>query len=288
VSPEPGATAIDLRYLGTRGGICCYADLAGGWLVDPGPEATRGTLLGALPPGWQPQRVLLTHVHFDHAGAVGGLLRAWSETEVWVHERGAAHLVDPSRLLASARRVWGDDLERLWGTALPVPEGALRVVRDGEAIDGWKVAYTPGHASHHVAYLDGWTGTVFAGDVAGVQIGDGPLLPPSPPPDIDRELWIESTERLERLEPRRLAIAHSGFVEDAGRHLAELREQLDRWSDAALRLDADGFADATRAAVAEQTSDPKVMEAYERANPPQMLWEGWARYWRKRGEPVAA
>jgi glyoxylase-like metal-dependent hydrolase (beta-lactamase superfamily II) len=273
---------VDLRYLGTGRAICCYAGIDGGWLVDPGPELTHRELLAALPSGWAPERILLTHIHFDHAGATGRLLERWPQAEVWVHERGARHLVDPSRLLASARRIWGDDFTRVWGEVVPVPESSLRVLEGDETIDGWKVAYTPGHASHHVTYLEASTGTAFVGDVAGARIGDGPVLPPSPPPDIDRELWLRSLDLVEKLGPSRLAITHFGTVEPVGAHLEALREQLHRWSELAREVDAVRFADATREAVAAATSDPAAVEAYERANPPGMLWGGWDRYWRGR------
>ena len=141
---------IDVLHLGRERVICCFA--LDGVLVDPGPESSHRTLLEAL--GDEvPRAILLTHIHFDHAGAAGALVRRWPQVEVWVHERGARHLVDPERLVASARRLYGDDFDRLWGEVVPVPEGNLRVLEGGERLEGFRVAYTPGHASHHVAYL---------------------------------------------------------------------------------------------------------------------------------------
>ncbi len=276
------AIEIDLRYQGTERAICAFADLGAGWLVDPGPELTCAQLLAGLPDDWHPRRILLTHVHFDHAGATGRLLERWPGTEVWVHEKGAPHLIDPSRLLASATRIW-PDFGAIWGEVVPVPEADIRVVDDaGAAFDGLRVVYTPGHASHHVTYLDEDDGTAYVGDVAGVRIGDGPTLVPSPPPDIDRELWLRSLDLVESLRPARLAIAHFGTVAEVGPHLEEFRRQLHRWSALAREVDGAGYAEASRREVEATTSDPPTLAAYERGNPPDILWSGWDRYWRSR------
>ena len=158
---------IDLRHLGPEHVICCWQ--VDDVLVDPGPESSMDTLLEALGDE-QPRALLLTHIHFDHAGAAGALVREWPDVEVWVHERGARHLVDPTRLVASAKRLYGDDFDRLWGEVVPVPERSLRVLRGGESQDGWDVAYTPGHASHHVSYRHADSGWVFPGDTCGVRL----------------------------------------------------------------------------------------------------------------------
>src|ERR687893_425619 len=142
--------AIDTRHMGQEKVICCWE--VDGVLVDPGPQSTEETLLEALG-GEQPRALLLTHIHFDHAGATGALVRRWPDLEVYVHERGAPHLIDPSKLLASAERLYGDKLEYLWGEILPVPKENVRVLGGGESVLGMRVAYTPGHASHHVCYL---------------------------------------------------------------------------------------------------------------------------------------
>ncbi len=275
---------IDVHHLGIPHIICCYVDLEAGWLVDPGPESTHARLVEQLPDDWEPQRILLTHIHFDHAGATGRLLQRWPRAEVWVHERGARHLVDPSRLVASATRIYGDDFDRLWGEVVPVPEERVRVLEGGEAIDGWRVAYTPGHASHHVAYLHEGTGSVFTGDVAGVRIAEGPVVPPTPPPDIDRELWLASLETIEAWSPAALCVAHFGAWTDVDDHLAQLREGLARWGDLARETDADAFAATVDAFVVEHTTAAPTRAAYGGANPPETLWGGWARYWSKRDE----
>src|SRR4249919_1054375 len=172
--------AIDVRHLGRERVICCWR--VGDVLVDPGPESSLGTLVEALG-GEAPRALLLTHIHLDHAGAAGAIVQRWPEVVVYVHQRGARHLEDPSRLLASAQRLYGDDMQRLWGDVLPVPRERLRPLAGGEEIEGFRVAYTPGHASHHVSYLHEDSGWAFTGDIAGVRIGGNrPVVPPTPPP----------------------------------------------------------------------------------------------------------
>lgn len=279
---------IDLRHLDVAAAICCYADPEEGWLVDPGPDSTYRTLLAALPEGWEPRRILLTHIHFDHAGAAGRLARRWPGAEVWVHERGAPHMADPSRLLASAKRIYGADFERLWGEVVPVPAESLRVLRGGERRDGFRVAHTPGHASHHVSYLHEPSGDAFTGDASGVRIGAGPVLPPSMPPEIDRELWLASLDLIAAWQPRSLNPTHFGGRADVEAHLNEMRTALWEWSELARRSTAEAFAAASRSAVAARDPEPGVAVSYERANPPELLWSGWDRYWSKRGEAAAA
>ncbi|HUE28909.1 MAG TPA: MBL fold metallo-hydrolase, partial [Solirubrobacteraceae bacterium] len=193
---------IDVLHLGRERVIGCWQ--VGDVLIDPGPGSCVPTLLESL--GEQrPRALLLTHIHLDHAGASGALVELWPELEVYVHERGAPHVIDPSRLLESARRLYGADMERLWGETVPVPERNVRVLRGGErVIDGaFEVAYTPGHASHHVSYLR--DGTAFVGDVGGVRITPGSLtVPPTPPPDIDVEAWHESIDRIRAWSPERV------------------------------------------------------------------------------------
>ena len=181
---------IDLMHLGRARVIGCWQ--VGDVLVDPGPTSCLPTLLEALGDE-RPSALLLTHIHFDHAGASGSLVERWPDLRVYVHERGAKHMMDPERLYNSARRLYGDDMERLWGEMLPVPEENLEILSGGETIrDGaYKVAYTPGHASHHVSYLH--DGTAFVGDVGGVRITpESMTIPPTPPPDVDVEAWHES------------------------------------------------------------------------------------------------
>jgi glyoxylase-like metal-dependent hydrolase (beta-lactamase superfamily II) len=277
---------IDVRLLGVARTVCCYVDRDEGWLVDPGPQSCEATLLEGLG-DWAPERILLTHIHFDHAGATGALLRRWPGAEVWVHERGARHLADPERLVASARRIYGEDFDRLWGEVTAVPEDRLVVLSGGERRDGWEVAYTPGHASHHVAYLHP-DGTAFCGDVAGVRILDGPVLPPTPPPDIDLDLWAQSIRTVAAWEPRDIAVTHFGRWSDVTVHLEELVAALERWGRVARETDAAGFARHVQQEVEAGTGGDVAREAYTRANPPETLWAGLDRYWAKKAEREAA
>jgi glyoxylase-like metal-dependent hydrolase (beta-lactamase superfamily II) len=268
---------IDVMHQGTPRAICCFAidDV----IVDPGPESSHRTLLDGLG-GFVPRAILLTHIHFDHAGATGALCKLWPDAEVWVHERGARHMADPERLVASARRIYGEKFETLWGEVIPVPEERMRVLTGGERMDGFHVEYTPGHASHHVAYLHEATRTAFTGDVAGVKIGDGPVLPPTPPPDIDLELWLASMDVVESWRPEQIAVTHFGAHDPAG-HFDGLRERLRLWADKARELDKPAFEDWVRA---EMHGD----ESYLEAMPPDTLYAGLERYWAKRisSDPV--
>jgi glyoxylase-like metal-dependent hydrolase (beta-lactamase superfamily II) len=273
----PAPREIDVHHLGNPLVICCFE--LDGIIVDPGPESAHRTLLEALDA--PPERILLTHIHFDHAGAAGALVRRWPDVEVWVHERGAPHLVDPSRLLASATRLYGDEFERLWGQVIPIPATNLRVLSGGETIGPWRVEYTPGHASHHVSYLHEPTGTAFVGDVGGVRIEGGPIIPPTPPPDIDLELWHESLDTVAGWQPERLAITHFGSYEDVDHHIATMHEALDRWGALARETDADSYAEAMVAEM-RHAPDATATEAFLQAMPPATLWPGLDRYWTKR------
>lgn len=279
---------VDLHHCGVERAICAYVDEDERWILDPGPESTVETLLAALPEGFLPARILLTHIHFDHAGATGRLLEHFPEAEVWVHEVGAPHLVDPTRLVASARRLYGERFDTLWGEVVPVPEASVRVLGGGESIDGWEVAYTPGHARHHVSYLHTGTRTAYCGDVAGVRILDGPVFPPTPPPDIDVEAWHGSLDRVEAWAPETLALTHFGRFSDVASQLEHLRATLDRFAGLARDLDDDGFQAAVRTWVNERTSGTISQGAYEQANPPATLYGGLHRYWSKRADRLGA
>ena len=214
-------------------------------------------------------------------------MQRWPDLEVYVHERGARHLVDPSRLLESARRLYGEDMDRLWGEFLPVPEEQLRVLRGGEMLlDGnFEVAYTPGHASHHVSYLH--EDTAFVGDVGGVRISaDSLTVPPTPPPDIDIEAWHQSIELISAWSPARLAMTHFGAGDEVAAQLEELSRRLDEWADLARNNDRDSFI----AAVVEQiesSAGAELTPAYIQAAPPEQLFAGLERYWQKRAEKVS-
>lgn len=271
---------IDLLHLGTAKVICCWD--VDGVLVDPGPQSCEETLVAALD-GERPRALLLTHIHFDHAGAAGALVRRWPDLPVYVHERGAPHLADPERLVASAARLYGgeDGLRRLWGEVVPVPESNLRVLRGGErAIEGgFDVEYTPGHASHHVSYLHADTGWAFVGDVAGVRIPPSALVvAPTPPPDIDVAAWERSLDTVAGWRPQSLGLTHFGAVDDPPAQLAACRAALRSQAELVER-GHDGFVAAMRAAV--ESEPPDVTRAFGQAAPDEHLFLGLDR-WRTK------
>jgi glyoxylase-like metal-dependent hydrolase (beta-lactamase superfamily II) len=281
--PETAATEpelIDLMHLGR-------AKVIGAWrvgdvIVDPGPSSCLAELLPALERD-PPRALALTHIHLDHAGVTGTLLRRFPQLEVWVHERGAPHLIDPSKLLASATRLYGANMERLWGEVLPVPAERLRVLSGGETLGSFQVAYTPGHASHHVSYLHEPSGRAFTGDVTGVRIDGACVLAPTPPPDIDLDAWRASLELIEAWRPRSIALTHFGSYEDVDQHLAALREQLERSEELVVSGDEAAFAAAIRARVTA-ASTPEAAGAYEQAMPSAQSFHGVARYLARRSD----
>jgi glyoxylase-like metal-dependent hydrolase (beta-lactamase superfamily II) len=249
-------------------------------LIDPGPTSCLETLLDQLGDA-KPRVLLLTHIHLDHAGASGSLVERWPDLQVYVHERGAPHMVDPTRLVESARRLYGEDMDRLWGEMAPVPERNLHVLEGGERLlDGrFKVAYTPGHASHHVSYLH--EETAFVGDTGGVRIPPASLtIPPTPPPDIDVPAWRESIGRIAAWRPRRVAITHFGASDEVEQQLHDLARRLDEWSERVRSQNRDEFIASVRTEIAD-LADPSLLETYEQAAPPDQLYAGLERYWRK-------
>jgi glyoxylase-like metal-dependent hydrolase (beta-lactamase superfamily II) len=271
---------IDVMHLGRPHVIGCWE--VDGMLVDPGPQSSMGTLLAAIG-NEQPRALLLTHIHLDHAAATGALVRRWPDLEVYVHERGAPHLIDPSKLLASAERLYGDRMETLWGEIVPVPEENVRPLAGGEEVLGMRVAYTPGHASHHVCYFHEESGTAFVGDVAAVRIQPSELIvPPTPPPDVDIETWIESTALVEAWQPQRLALTHFGQVDDPAAHLERVRERLREEAKLARELSEKEYDRRHRARVAEST-DPENAAELIHCVPPEYQWRGLHRYWEKHG-----
>jgi glyoxylase-like metal-dependent hydrolase (beta-lactamase superfamily II) len=281
----PVSRAIDVMHLGRDRVICAYE--LSGLIVDPGPTTCVDALLEGLN-GTTPRALLLTHVHLDHAGAAGVLCRRFPELVVYVHERGAPHVVDPSKLLESAGRLYGDDMERLWGEVAPVPEERVRALSGGETVEGFRVAYTPGHASHHVCYLHEETRDAYVGDVAGVRIPPSEFtLAPTPPPDIDIEAWLDSIEAVAAWNPEALCLTHFGRVARVQEQLTRIRAALLDAAERAREADGPLFERALendiRAAV-----DPDTAERFIQAAPPHQLWLGLERYWRKRRESEAA
>ena len=271
---------IDVMHLGRPHVIGCWE--VDGVLVDPGPESSLPTLLEALGEE-RPRAVLLTHIHLDHAAATGALVRRWPDLEVYVHERGAPHLIDPSKLLASAERLYGDQMERLWGEIVPVPEANVKPLAGGEQVLGMRVAYTPGHASHHVCYLHEESGTAFVGDVAAVRIpGVDLIVPPTPPPDIDVETWEDSIGVVEGWAPERLALTHFAAIEEPAAHLAKVRERLREEAQLARDLSEDEYERRHRSLVAEHSDTTESAEELIQCVPPEYQWRGLDRYWSKR------
>ena len=295
-----GLSWIDLKFLGRAHAIATgvVQSDAGVALVDPGPSTCLQTLeLGLQGQGvrWEDVRhILLTHIHLDHGGATGTIVRAHPHITVYVHERGARHMADPQKLIDSASRLYGANMERFWGEIAPVPAANLVSLAGGERIEAggraFDVAYTPGHASHHVSYFDRSSGLAFVGDTAGVCIDDGYVLPPTPPPDIDLDAWRGSLDRIEAWSPDSIFLTHFGPVSTVRPHLETLWENLQSMAAWVRQtLDEPGsdeersrrFADQLRRDMRKILTDAQV-DAYPVAAPFEQLWLGLARYWRKK------
>ncbi len=281
---------IDVKHLGRPHVIGCWE--VDGALVDPGPESSISTVIEAIG-NEQPRALLLTHIHLDHAAATGALVRRWPDLEVYVHERGAAHLIDPSKLLASAERLYGDQLNYLWGEILPVPEENVRVLSGGENVLGMQVAYTPGHASHHVCYFHEESGTAFVGDVAACRIPPSNLVvPPTPPPDIDIETWVESLDTVAAWSPQRLALTHFGAIEDdVPGYIESVKAKLRLEAAMAKRMDRDTYNTdierRIRGDLAGEGIEGNTVDELLQAVPTAYQWAGLDRYWRKKAEREA-
>ena len=298
----PGLHYFDLNYLGVPSVIATAVIEGGGGLalVDPGPGVSLPAVRGALASRGASiadlTAVLLTHIHLDHAGATGSLVRENPRITVYVHERGARHMIDPQKLLDSATRLYGDAMDRLWGDFLPTPAANVRALEGGERIDvagrSLEVAYTPGHASHHVTFFDGTSGVAFTGDTAGGRIGGSRyVMPPTPPPDIDLELWRASADTILAWKPATLFLTHFGpSPNDPRAHLAELMERLYTAADLAKQALASGGDDASQAAFFRDAMRVELRRhmpeaeavAYELAIPFDHCFLGLARYWKKR------
>jgi glyoxylase-like metal-dependent hydrolase (beta-lactamase superfamily II) len=273
-------------------------------IVDPGPGSTLDTLKkefrahGASVS--ELDAILLTHIHLDHAGATGALLKENPRLAVYVHKLGAPHMIDPSKLLASAARLWPDTLQQLFGDALPVPAENLRILEGGETIQlgsrKIEVAYTPGHASHHVSYFEDVEGVAFVGDTTGVRIeGHSYMMPATPPPDIDLRIWDSSFAAILERKPKRLFLTHFGFSEDPAGHIAQFRERLHRWMEMTERIlqtardDAqamESFMAATRAEIAQNLPAEDV-EQYIQTAGLNLSFLGLARHVRKRAQAAS-
>ena len=249
-------------------------------LFDCGPS----TDVGALKDGLREQglelgdvrHLLLSHIHLDHAGAAGVLVREHPSLQVHVSEIGAPHLADPSRLERSARRLYGESFDSLWGELAPVPQANIQVV--GERVVGLDCFPSPGHARHHVVYLDE-DGTAYSGDAAGVRIQPHAyVLPPTPPPEVDVAAWHRTLDELGRRQPERLALIHFGVADDPAPHLDALRQRLDEWT----RRIGGGAEEAEFIASAHAELPPEARDVYERAMPMWQSYAGLKRYWETR------
>jgi glyoxylase-like metal-dependent hydrolase (beta-lactamase superfamily II) len=281
----PGPHLIDLRHLGHERVIAAYLlDTPDGpALFDCGPATTVETLREALAQHGLAigdlRHLLLSHIHFDHAGAAGVLVRENPQLTVHVSAVGAPHLVDPSRLERSARRLYLDAFDTLWGELVPIPEENIRLV--GDRVLDFDCFPSPGHATHHVCYLR--DGLLLAGDAAGVRIDPAPrVIPPTPPPDIDIEAWDATLDEIERRQPDRLALIHFGIFDDVARHLAELRERLHHDSELiGAGATEDEFFTASRAHLGADA------DRFEHAVPAWQCYQGLVRYWERRRAATA-
>ena len=240
-TPEAAYKIIDVNWMGRPKSIACVLVQSNGInaLIDPGPTSTIETLRSELRRNGLSvpdlHAILLTHIHLDHAGAVGSLVQENQKLEIFVHEFGAKHMADPSKLLASAGRLYGAEMDRLYGAVLPVPEANLRPLEGEETVSigerDFEILYTPGHASHHLTFWDSQEGTAFIGDVGGISVeGDKFILPATPPPDIDIELWDQSLDAIAALQPANLFLTHFGYAHEPEAHIARYRERLRGWS----------------------------------------------------------
>jgi glyoxylase-like metal-dependent hydrolase (beta-lactamase superfamily II) len=296
-----GLAYLDLNFLGVPRIIATVVlhGPGGVALIDPGPSSTLPVLRAGLERAGiriaDLRAILLTHIHLDHAGASGTLVQENPDLRVYVHEKGAPHMAQPEKLIASATRLWGDEMDRLWGEFRPVPPEALVVVNGGERIAAGgrdlEVAYTPGHASHHVSYFSSDTGIAFVGDTAGIRLDPGGfVMPPTPPPDIDLEIWRDSLRRIGDWRPETIFVTHFGPHAPVGAHLTDMVAHVELVSGLArASLERAGtdeereqwFADDMRRELRRRMTDAAA-EAYEVAGRFDLSWRGLARYWRKK------
>jgi len=300
-------TILDTNWLGRPRSIAAVLLESDGHraIIDPGPASTlpalrqhldsRGIAVSDL------NAILLTHIHLDHAAATGALIKENPNLEVYVHKAGMLHMADPSKLLASAERLWPGELQHLFGETLPVPFGNLRMLKGGETLSlgsrNLDVVHTPGHASHHVSYFDSSDGTAYVGDTTGFHIEGEPFVVPlAPPPDIDLEIWNASLDAIAARLPARLFLTHFGYSNDPAAHIAEYRRNLQRWSDLAAEIlrstpaqnaAMEKFVAAASAEIEQRLSAAEA-EHYIFNSGLNITWLGLARYHRKRAEAADA
>jgi glyoxylase-like metal-dependent hydrolase (beta-lactamase superfamily II) len=300
-SSLPPCVTIDVNWMGRPKSIAAALVQSDGVnaLIDPGPTSTLETLRAEMRRHGVSVKdlhaILLTHIHLDHAGAVGALVKENPKLEIFVHEFGAIHMADPSKLLASAGRLYGADMDRLYGSVLPVPEENLRALEGGETVTigkrDFEILYTPGHASHHLTFWDAQDGTAFIGDVGGISVeGDEFILPATPPPDIDIEIWNHSLDAIAALRPAKLFLTHFGYATDPNAHIERYRERLATWSalvknllvagkteEAAAQEFVDAVAGETNNAVSRSEADHYIFNGGL-----HLSWLGLLRYTKKK------
>ncbi len=300
--------AIDLGYQGWDKVITAYLLTApdGLALIETGPTTTLPALYtGIQAAGFDPaslRKIFVSHIHLDHSGGAGAIVRDYPEVEVYVHPVGAPHLIDPSRLVGSAARLYMERMDQLWGEVVPIPEERVISLTDGETLDAaghvLSALFTPGHASHHVAYWEPEPGIVFTGDVGGVRMpGSEYALPPAPPPELDPDAWVISTERIRQAGARQLFLTHGGPFDDVNDHLEQLMPNLDAVeaiSKAAMLAGADD--NEVTALIQAHTEErigpealaiPGMIERYGWASPSFLSALGFRRLLTKRGDIAA-
>jgi len=270
-------------------------------IIDPGPGSMIDSLLASIrEAGFEPQdvtHILATHVHLDHAGATGSLVRQMPKAQVYVHGLGAPHLLDTTKVVASASRIFGERMKPLWGEIEPTPFERLHVVEHGDRLTiagrRLEVHYAPGHAIHHVIFFDAHSGELFAGDAAGVRLpGVDYVRPPTPPPDLDLEVWSNTIDLLKRLRPDVLYIGHFGAIKAIVPQLERLREKLYTWGEFVLSAMRDGKEEAEIIEILIEHARPELLRAaggdsnvlprYEIATNYPMTVQGYMRYWKKK------
>ncbi|GAC1350915.1 MAG: MBL fold metallo-hydrolase [Ktedonobacteraceae bacterium] len=301
---RPGVWQISLPFLGEHEIVGSYL-LAGEnelAIIDPGPGSMLEPLLASIKDaGFDPQdvtHILATHVHLDHAGVTGSLVRQLPKAQVYVHSKGASHLIDTSKVVASAARIYGDRMQMLWGEIESTPAERVHVLEGGDVLKvaghRLEVHYTPGHAVHHVVFFDAHSGELFAGDVAGVRLpGVDYVRPPTPPPDLDLEAWSESISLIRSLRPDVLYIGHFGAVRDITQHFSRLRETLSAWGDFvldAMRKEKEEaeiitlLIEKTQSELQRAAKDPHAIQRYEIASNYAMTVQGYMRYWKLKSQ----
>jgi glyoxylase-like metal-dependent hydrolase (beta-lactamase superfamily II) len=297
--------AIDLGFQGWDQVI--YAYLLAGTdelaLIETGPTSTLPALwAGIRAAGFEPaqvRKIFVSHIHLDHSGGAGAIVREYPDVKVSVHPIGAPHLIDPARLVNSAARLYGDRMDDLWGEVVPVPETRVVPLADGETVEAaghvLSALFTPGHASHHVAYWDPDLGAVFTGDVGGVRMPGSPYaLPPAPPPELAPDDWTMSTERLRQAGARRLFLTHGGPFDDVGDHLDQLMPNLAEVEAICREAMLAGADDETVTALIQEhterrigpavSEDPGIVQRYGWATPSVLSALGFRRLLSRRGE----